>query len=310
MKTKTQSEAMVPKAQFGSYYGMPVLNQPTWQASDIAGYLFLGGLAGASASAAGAACATGHAGLGRALKSGSAAAIGLSLAALVHDLGRPARFLNMLRVVKPTSPMSVGSWLLAGFAPMAGAAAFCDVTGRLPRLGVLATAGAATLGPAVATYTAALVSNTAVPAWHDAHGPMPFLFASSAAAAAAGFGLLTGPADECEPMRRLACVAAPLEVGLSRMASKRAGLAGECYEQGRAGKLMKAAEILTTGGALAAIVGRRYPAAARAGGLALLAGSALTRFGIFEAGLASSRDPKYTVVPQRERLEREEGASR
>jgi hypothetical protein len=306
MKAKT--EAVVPKAEFRSYYGMPVLNQPTWQATDIAGYLFLGGLAGAGAATAGAACASGHGGLGRALKTGSAAAAGLSLAALVHDLGRPARFINMLRVVKPTSPMSVGSWLLAGFAPLTATAAFCDVTGRLPRLGTLATVGAATLGPAVATYTAALIANTAVPAWHEARAPMPFLFASSAAAAAAGWGLLAGPGEQSGPVRRLACAAAPLELGLSRLAARRAGLAGECYHQGRAGRLMKAAEMLTGFGALAAAAGRRAPALGRAGGLALLAGSALTRFGVFEAGLASSRDPKYTVVPQRERLAARESA--
>ncbi|HEX4791864.1 MAG TPA: NrfD/PsrC family molybdoenzyme membrane anchor subunit, partial [Actinospica sp.] len=178
---RRREQAVVPDAEFGSYYGKPILNEPTWEARDIAGYLFLGGLAGGSAAVAGAACATGHPGLGRALKVGATAAAGLSLAALVHDLGRPARFLNMLRVFKPTSPMSVGSWLLAGFAPLVGTAAFCDVTGRLPRLGTLATAGAATLGPAVATYTAALIADTAVPAWHEGRRPMPFLFASSSA---------------------------------------------------------------------------------------------------------------------------------
>jgi formate-dependent nitrite reductase membrane component NrfD len=299
---RRRDQAMVPEAEFRSYYGKPILNEPTWEARDIAGYLFLGGLAGAGAAVAGGASATGLAGLGRVLKVGSTAAAGLSLAALVHDLGRPTRFLNMLRVAKPTSPMSVGSWLLAGFAPLSATAAFCEVTGRLPRLGTLATAGAATLGPAVATYTAALISNTAVPAWHEARAPMPFLFASSGAAAAAGLGLLAAPATETAPVRVLALVAAPAEVGLSRLAAQQAGLAGECYERGRAGRLLKTAEALTLFGAAAAVFARRSPALGRVGGLALLTGSALTRFGLFEAGLASARDPKYTVVPQRERL--------
>jgi len=65
----------------------------------------------------------------------------------------------MMRVFKVTSPMSVGTWLLGGYAPAAGLAAATAFTGRLPRLGAAATAGAALLGPAVAAYTAALVSD-------------------------------------------------------------------------------------------------------------------------------------------------------
>ncbi|HEX4251892.1 MAG TPA: NrfD/PsrC family molybdoenzyme membrane anchor subunit, partial [Pseudonocardia sp.] len=110
---------MVPQAEFDSYYGRPVLNPPTWKSLDIAGYLFLGGLAGASSLLGAGAHATGRRALGRVSKLGALAAAGVSLVALVHDLGRPARFLNMLRVFKPTSPMSVGSWVLAGYVPLA-----------------------------------------------------------------------------------------------------------------------------------------------------------------------------------------------
>ncbi len=87
-------------------------------------------------------------------------------------------------------------------------------------------------------------------------------------------------------------------------AERSMGMVGEVYRTGRAGRLMTAARILTVGGALGgALLGRRSRVAAVVSGLALLAGSACTRFGIFEAGLASARDPKYTVVPQRERLD-------
>ena len=81
---------------------------------------------------------------------------------------------NMLRVFKPTSPMSVGSWLLAGYGPAAGAAAVCDVTGLLPAGRPAATLGAGLLGPAIATYTAALICDTAVPAWHEGYREMPY----------------------------------------------------------------------------------------------------------------------------------------
>ena len=114
-------QAMVPDAEFTSYYGRPVIKEPVWQAPDVAGYLFFGGLAGASSVLAAAAHLSGHRELARAAKVSALGAISLSAAALIHDLGRPARFTNMLRVFKPSSPMSVGSWLLAGYGPVAGA---------------------------------------------------------------------------------------------------------------------------------------------------------------------------------------------
>jgi len=157
---------MVPDAEFTSYYGRPVIKEPVWQAPDVAGYLFFGGLAGASSVLAASAHLSGHRDVARVAKLTALGAISLSAAALVHDLGRPARFTNMLRVFKPSSPMSVGSWLLAGYGPVAGAAAVSEVTGILPAAGAAATVGAGLLGPAIATYTAALICDTAVPAWH------------------------------------------------------------------------------------------------------------------------------------------------
>ena len=97
------------------------------------GYLFLGGLASASSLLAAFALLAGDRELPRAAKVGAAGAIGLSAVALIHDPGRPERFLNMLRAFKVTSPVSIGSWLLAAYGPVAGAAAASAVTGRLPR---------------------------------------------------------------------------------------------------------------------------------------------------------------------------------
>ncbi|MEU0222623.1 NrfD/PsrC family molybdoenzyme membrane anchor subunit, partial [Streptomyces sp. NPDC006265] len=164
--------------------------KPTWKPLDIAGYLYLGGLAGASSLLAAGGQATGRPALARAAKVGAAGAITASLAALVHDLGRPARFLNMLRVFKPTSPMSVGSWLLAGYAPLTVVAAATDVAHRHRLVGSTATAAAAVLGPVVTTYTAVLISDTAVPSWHEGYREMPFVFAGSGATAAAGLALV------------------------------------------------------------------------------------------------------------------------
>jgi hypothetical protein len=226
------------------------------------------------------------------------------MAALIHDLGRPARFLNMLRVFKISSPMSVGSWLLSGYVPVAGVAAASALTGRLPRIGAAATAGAALAGPAVAAYTAVLISDTAVPAWHDGYPEMPFVFAGSAATAAAGLGLLAAPPRETAPARNLGLFGAGLELASFHLMTRRIGMVAEPYHRGRAGMYMKAGEILAVLGVAGSLAGRRTRAVSALSGAALLAASAATRWGIFHAGLASANDPKYTVIPQRERLRR------
>ncbi|NMO36433.1 polysulfide reductase NrfD [Streptomyces sp. GMY01] len=295
---------MVPDARFSSYYGKPILNKPTWKALDIAGYLYLGGLAGASSLLAAGGHATGRPGLARAAKLGAAGAITLSLGALVHDLGRPTRFVNMLRVFKPTSPMSMGSWLLAGYAPLTMAAAAADVVGRYRLAGAGATAGAAVLGPAVATYTAVLLADTAVPSWHEGYRELPFVFAGSAAGAAAGLALACAPVAQTGPARRMAVLGAVLETVAFRRMKRGMGLSAEPFGQGRAHQLLRAAESLTVGGAALAVGAALRPGRglAVAAGAALLTGSAALRFGVFHAGVASAEDPKYTVVPQRERL--------
>jgi hypothetical protein len=210
----------------------------------------------------------------------------------------------MLRTFKPSSPMSVGSWLLAGYAPLTAVAAASDLTGRLPAAGTAATGAAAIAGPAVATYTAALIANTAVPAWHDGYRYLPFVFASAAVAAAAGLGLAGAPLRENEPVLRLGVLAGIAELITEKTMEKRMGLSGEAYEQGRAKRAGDTARAVTAAGVLtAAVAGRRSRAAATAAGVALLAGSAVTRFAIFYAGLNSAADPRYTVIPQRQRLE-------
>jgi len=309
-RKRRAEQPMVPKAEFSSYYGKPVLNPPVWEAADIAGYFFLGGLAGGSSLLAAGADLTGRPGLSRAAKAGAGGAITLSLVALVHDLGRPARFLNMLRVFKVTSPMSVGTWLLSGYAPAAVAAAASAFTGRLPRLGAIATTAAAVLGPGVAAYTAVLVSDTAVPAWHAAYPEMPFVFTGSGAMAAGGLGLLAAPAGQTGPARNLALLGAAMETAALERMTRRAGMVAEPYRGGRGGAYLRAARVLGILGAAGAAVsgtsalpaGRPRRIVAALSGAALIGASAATRWGVFHAGLASAKDPKYTVVPQRERL--------
>jgi Polysulphide reductase, NrfD len=295
-------ELMVPPAEPVSYYGKPVLNRPVWSARDIAGYFFTGGLAGASSVVAAGASATGRPALARAAKVTALGAIGVSTGFLVHDLGRPDRFYNMLRVFKPTSPMSVGSWLLAAYAPAAGVAATTEVTGLFPRVGRLATFSAAGLGPGVATYTAVLIANTAVPAWHEAYRELPFVFVASAAMAASGAALIAAPARETGPVRRIAVLGAAAELVAGRRLEGH-GLVSEPYETGKGARLLRISRALAVCGAAGAAIGGRNRVVAGLSGAALLAGSACTRFGIFQVGLDSADDPKYTLRPQRERLD-------
>ena len=297
--------ALVPEADFRSYYGRPILKPPAWKEPDVPLYLFLGGVAGASSVLAEGAAAADLPALRRVARLSAATGAGLGTVALIHDLGRPMRFLNMLRVVKPTSPLSVGTWILSPFAAFASAAAASEVTGIAPRLGRLAGVGAAFFGPPLSTYTAALLCNTAVPSWHEAHREMPFLFAGSASAAAGGLAMALVPVDQAGPARRLAAVGAALELGATEVMEHNLGpLLAEPYKLGRPGRLLRAARALTIAGGLGSVVSGRSRVLSALSGLALMGGSVLMRFGVYGAGVASTKDPKYVVIPQRERLDR------
>src|SRR5690606_15432301 len=189
-----------------------ILKEPAWKVPDVPAYLFLGGMAGVSAGAAVFADATGDDALRRATRLVAAGAAVTSVGALVHDLGRPARFLYMLRVIKPTSPLSVGSWILAPFSGLATIAALTEVTGRFTVVGRLAGGAAGLLGPAMCTYTAVLLADTATPSWHEMYRELPFLFAGSAMASASGAGLLCVPPVRQGPMRRLGWLGTGLEL--------------------------------------------------------------------------------------------------
>jgi formate-dependent nitrite reductase membrane component NrfD len=308
---------MVPPAEFVSYYGRPVVKAAPWEL-DVPAYLFLGGVAAGSSLLAAGADVTDRPALRRTGRLGALVGLSLSMVALVHDLGRPSRFLNMLRVVKVTSPMSVGTWLLTAYGPFAALAAVAELRPHLPRAlregrfgraleasGRPAGLAAAVIAPTIASYTAVLLSDTATPTWHDANRHLPFVFAGSAAAASGGLGMIGAPASEAAPARRLAVGGAVLELTVAHRMEQAMGVTAEPLHEGHPGALLKASKALTLAGAAGAVLlGGRNRTAAVVSGAALMAGSACLRLGIFEAGQASARDPKYTVVPQRERLAR------
>jgi Polysulphide reductase, NrfD len=314
-------ERAVPLAEFRSYYGRPIIKAPVWR-REIASYLFAGGLAAGAALVAAGADLTGRLALRRAGRVTALGAIGASTYFLINDLGRPERFHHMLRVAKPTSPMSMGTWVVTAFGTAAGVAAASEFASRLPPRGALGVArqalppagrvagfAAAGAAPALATYPAVLLADTAVPSWHEAYPHLAYLFAGGALASGAGVGLIVAPLAESGPARRLAVAGGTLELAGARRLESGLGLLSEPYGTGRGGRLLRAGRVLSAAGVVGVLVGRRSRVVSALSGIALLVGSAATRFGIFEGGVASARDPKYTVVPQRQRRAQHHGWS-
>lgn len=301
--------------EFDSYYGRPVVKAPPWR-EPIAVYLFLGGVAGGSGLLAFGAHVTSRPALRRSSRLVALGAVGAGTLALIEDLGRPERFLNMMRTVKVTSPMSLGTWILGGFATLSGALGALEVdrmTGERLPLGVLrrllgaveapASLGQAVLAPLLASYTGALLGNTVVPTWEAGRGHLSYLFVSSASLAAGGAAMLTSPVAEARPARLLATAGVVGDVvSMRRMKASMHPLEAEPLETGRAGQLLTWAERLAIAGGIGAVLGGRNRYVAAASGAALLTSSALTRFGVLYAGLESVKDPRRVVEPQKQRL--------
>jgi formate-dependent nitrite reductase membrane component NrfD len=287
-----------------SYYGRPIVKEPTWT-WEIPTYFFTGGLAGASSVLHGIARVSRHERLARTSLFVGAAADLVSPPLLISDLGRPERALNMLRVFKVTSPMSVGSWVLVVSGTTTATAALLELLGRLKRVKAAAEVASFFFGPPLSTYTGTLVANTAIPAWHEGRQELPWLFGASASASAGAASTLFLPVEEAGPARRFAVGGAVGELFLTELMEKRIGFVGEVYKQGEAGKAARVAKACTALGAgLLAWKGSRSRVAAVAGSALVLAGGAAMRWSVYKAGFQSAQDPRYTVGPQRERVKR------
>ncbi len=203
---------MVPPAQPRSYYGLPIVATPVWK-PEVPWYFVVGGMAGAAAPLAAAARASGNVALAQRASAVALAGAAISPVLLIADLGRPERFHHMLRVVKPTSPMNVGTWVLSAFGATSAVSAGWQLLGVVPKAaGAPAMAAAGLLGPVLSTYTAVLIANTAVPAWHEARRELPFVFAGSSLAAAGGACLALTPVSQAAPARAMAAGGALLEL--------------------------------------------------------------------------------------------------
>jgi formate-dependent nitrite reductase membrane component NrfD len=226
-------------------------------------------------------------------------------ALLIADLGRPERFLNMLRVFKPGSPLNVGSWILSAATGLSVAAAVLGGRGgRAEKLGDAAGYGAALTGMPLAGYTGVLLAGTAVPAWQEARRSLPALFVASAGSSAASLlSLMSLNRREQSIVGRFGTIAEIAEIAAARALDKEVGRVERVarpYREGLSGSLWRASANLSYLGLALGVAARRSRAAQRAAGVVGAVGGIVTRFAVFHAGTASAHDPRATFELQRQ----------
>jgi formate-dependent nitrite reductase membrane component NrfD len=272
------------------YYGQPLLKRPVWT-WEIPGYLFVGGAAGASAVIGAVANAMGgRRDLVRDARWIAAAGAALSPPLLIADLGRPERFLSMLRVFKLRSPMSVGVWTLLAFSGAAAAAAFADFIdrrsgGRVPVrvVGNAAEVLSAASGLVLSTYTGVLIGATAIPVWSRNVRLLPIHFAASGVGSAVSVLELMGHRDTA--LNALGIGAAAVETAIGFSLEGRHDPAIDSLKHGRSGHVTRLGGVLSGPVPLALrILGARSHNARRAAAVSTIVGSLLTRVGWLAAG--------------------------
>jgi hypothetical protein len=284
------------------YYGRSMIKPPEWT-DLIPTYFFVGGLSGASAVLAFTERLARNDRLARTMIFTAAAGSGISAYCLIADLKRPERFMNMLRVFKPTSPMSMGVYVFSVFGGATTLAAASELTGILRPVGRVFEGIAALLGPVMAVYTSVLISDTVVPAWHYGRESMPLVFAATSAATAGAAGMLFTPARAARPARRLALAGGlTMPFALERLHMELGPRQDEAYKSGQAEPLSKAAKMLNYAGLAAAVFAKDNDVLSKIAGTLLLAAGVAERFGIFRAGCVSAKDPSYTIDAQRRRI--------
>jgi formate-dependent nitrite reductase membrane component NrfD len=283
-----------------SYYGQPLLKPPVWT-WEIPAYFFVGGAAGAAAVVAAVAQAAGASpALVRDARWIAAAGGVASPALLVSDLGRPERFLNMLRVFKIRSPMSVGAWTLVAFSNAAGATAFANALTRTQRslsIRVVANASdvlAGATGLVLSTYTGVLIGATAIPVWSRNVSLLPIHFGAAGLASAVSILELMGHRERA--LNQLALGAAAIEtlIGISLEADPDPVL--DPLKHGWSGRVTRLGGVLSGPLPLALrVLGRRSTNARRIAAASTIVGSLLTRVG----WLAAGRESAATPTPER-----------
>jgi len=286
------------------YYGQPVVRPPVWT-WEIPIYFFVGGLGGMSPVIALGALLFHHFGVARAAMWVAAIASVLSPILLILDLGRPHLFLNMLRVFKPQSAMSMGAWILAGFGMcvVPGLIAlelqtFHPFAGAIDQiLGVAAGIlmfGSAISGMLLATYTGVLIGATAIPAWFLHHRLLPIHFGTAGLGSAAALLELLG--HRIAPLNAIGLFAAAVEtVLLIWLSIDKHGDADRAIHEHGSGWLIRIGEVLT--GPIPLVL--RFLGAIPLAAISFLLGALVSRFGWIAVGKISGRDPESVFASQK-----------
>ena len=293
-------------ARGATYYDRPAIKEPTWVWA-VPAYFYVGGAAGAAAvlgAVSQTADRTGLDGLVKRCRWIAATGCAVGTALLVEDLGKPSRFLNMIRVFRPSSPMNVGSWVLSAAATLAaGSAVLSETDGVLGLAGDAAGLGAGLAGLPLAGYTAVLLSNTAVPAWQATRRSLPLLFVSSAVASAASLLELTDLDEREERIVHRYGVAGKIgELAAATAVQKDADVVervGKPFHEGLSGSLWRTSKALTGASLVLSVLPGKSPWKRKAGALLGTAGAIMLRFAVFHAGKASTRDPRATFEQPR-----------
>ena len=291
---------MLERAQnVTGYYGRPIVKPPAWT-DLIPVYFFTGGMAGTAATLAGCQRAAKNHELARVMIVAAAGGCAVSAFCLIADLKRPERFLHMLRVFKPTSPMSVGVYIFSAFSTATFAAAASDALGIAAFAGRAFEALAALLGPAMSCYTAVLIADTAVPAWLYGRRCLPAIFASTSATAAGAAGMMACDPGACAPARRLA-IAGQIAtlIGTQQLREELGPRQALAYKRGQAGAFAAASRVLGLAGIAATLVAGKHRAGARTAGALLFAAALCEKFSIYRAGFESTKDPSFVIDAQR-----------
>ena len=294
---------MIPQANADvGYYGLAVLKKPVWT-WEVPLYFFVGGAAGASSViAVMSEWLDGDETIARDAAWIAAGGSMVSAALLTADLGRPERFINMLRVFKPQSAMSVGSWTLAAFSTLSAASAFAATMDRrlagsrpLRIVHRIAAPAAGALGTVMSTYTGVLIGATAIPVWNTNVDLLPLHFGASGVASAVGALELLGHDDDA--LQLLGIAAAAVETATGMVIEFGRGKASSPLRDGPSGWLTRAGGVLSgpVPLALRALAWRR-PHLRRAAAASALAGSLLTRLAWIAAGRASAADPAIPLA--------------
>lgn len=292
----------------------PVIHAPVWT-WQVPLYFWLGGVASGASFCALAADLAGDEWTAAVARKVALGAVLPAPALLIADLGRSGRFLNMLRVFKPRSPMNLGAWCLAAFSATGAGAVGADLLGwrRVAR----GLGGAqAVLGSYLGSYTGVLLATTAVPLWARSRLFLgPVFVATATATGAAATRLTLAAAGQAEDDRSHVALA-HLEAGailselmLSTANERRLGRAGAVLSRGSSGALFRAAQALVVAGLVVPRIARHRGVGRRAQDAAsvlYLAGGLAFRLAWVEAGKASARDDEAVALMARGMLTTDE----